>query len=255
VNAFAQTMTCSDERRKLALSERSLIVWRMVAATGRTGITLSHLADRLQGVLDYLPVKVLVRSLRDSGYVTFKGESRWGVNVITGRIPHGEKRPAWLDDEPDDPPPAAVVTPPARPMSVFNQGADLAGIQPTVVTTPAPAPAPAQAEAPASVVAAAQDFAVPASVTLEVESVADAVARLSTKPPAKRRSTPAAAFDRPTVRFTPLFSLNSAGSLRLDLMGTDSVALDPDTTRALFTWLDQISGSQLARLAQPAAQP
>lgn len=178
------------------LSARSLDVWRAVAAAGRRGTTFGQLTDRFKGRYDYSPLKVIVKSLRDCGYLLSKGAARLAIYTINpDRLPIDEPRPAWLDDAADDAADRAgnttAVRMPAQPMSVFNQG-------PPPVAGDRPAPAP-------------------------------------------------------TVRFNTLFALDSAGRLRIETAGTQVLQLNPDDTRALFRWLDQLTGTGTSRLVDADA--
>lgn len=242
-----------DILRRQPLGEKSLRVWRLVAAHPK-GISMQMLVERLRGVLDRLPVKHTLTSLKLTDYVKYVGNgTRWGLWHITGKLPIGEDAPAWfaetcLSDGHDDTDdgaapaaaPAAAGLPPGAVNSVFSLGAALGA-----ASTDAGQAAPESAAAtPAAVPAPAADPAHPSNWQPA------AVRQL----PAIKPSLGAAVTTQLSgQRREPVFTLDSAGHLTIDDGRYDVVKLDPPCTRALFRWLDRMGGLDLGRLVGEAS--
>lgn len=202
-----------------ALQEKSLRIWRVIAAS-RQGQTLADLVERFKGVYDDEVIRMTIGSLRQSRYCEAQGLGRGSRTVITGKLPLGEQLPAWWGEAIEVEPKAdAASTPVPRPSTPA---------WPFGNAKPAPADLYTQDEPDG-------DDATPAPAAQPA-------------PAARPRREPA-----PTDRFTPLFCLDSAGRLRIEAVGTQVLQLNPDDTRALFRWLDQLTGTGLQRLVEREA--
>lgn len=194
------------------LSERSRQVCRRVSAHPQ-GIGLAALAESLAGVVDVEPLKSATASLRQTGYLEFQGTGpRWGRWCITNKIPLGEQVPAWLAAAEHD---AAIDANDASKATSHRAS-------PNADQTPRPA---------ASVFQLAQQV--------------------------HGQTMPAVA------PASPRFAILSTGSLQLiglefldandqPVQGGQSLTLAPETTRALFAWLDRLGGTTLSRLSEAA---
>lgn len=196
------------------LGDRNLQVWRCVAAHAQ-GITYATLREQLTGKVDAEPLRAAVYSLSQMRHIQFQGAgSRWGRWFINpDMIPAGEQAPPWLAAASHD---AAIDA-----ADMVKEGRRSA--------------APANRLPPNSVFQLAQQM----------------------------QPAEASAAAKPRGPHAPQFALLSTGSLQLlvphliDQAGDPVLCpmpllLTPETTRALFCWLDRLGGTALSRLAEAA---
>lgn len=256
-------------RAQVRLKESSLLVWRVVAAAGPGGCGRQHIIDRLHPRLDRDPVIAAVASLGQTRYIISSGPgtlAKWSVK----RVPLGEATPPWMleaadtgsaagnaddDDELGAREPAKVQLP-ARPASVFTLGEE--GIPGDVRVRRGPrSPATADDTAPK-----------PAGLGWVAPPAAQCKPEPAAAPPAPAEPSPAVATTAPPPsptapspcaqhpldaepRQSPHFALHSDGTFEIHVDdGNDYVVLRPDTTRAMFRWLDRLGGTHLSRAVE-----
>ena len=82
----------------MPLSERSLIVWRAVAARGPNGVGSAQIHDHFSGRIDRAPLTSTLKSLRLGGFLRSNDNNRHSIWWATDKVPLGEELPAWLND-------------------------------------------------------------------------------------------------------------------------------------------------------------
>lgn len=125
----AQAVIAPDTRRA-PLAEKQRKVWRAISASARKGISLGYLDVKFEGMIEPAPLRLALRSLTHGGYIRYEGRQVYGLYRITDRIPMGEVRPIWMDEEPDAPAPSPTLNMPTAPASVFNLGRGADGAPP-----------------------------------------------------------------------------------------------------------------------------
>lgn len=205
-------MSEGQQPRRTGLAEKSRLVWRAVAARGRQGTNAAQMQDRFAGQIDSVPLSTTMKTLKHCGYLRNNENGRWSTWWATHRVPLGEERPAWLDEE------AAADEPQADKAALAEE---------TVAT--------------ARATAAPWPFGkLPSGIDIDRMHAA-APAPAPPAPPAAPTApaAPAQAADAP-----PWFSLDSQGCLSLRADGL-SGRLSAESTRVLFSWLDRLHYANL----------
>lgn len=268
----------SSGRQPPPIKPNNLLVWRAIAAGGPNGLAREQVVEHFHRHLDREAVLLAITCLRQVGYIKFVGTRHFGCWVAS-RVPRDELAPRWMigqaegdEDKDDEAEPEAPRTPvevqmPARPASVFNVGEE--GIPCSVRRRPGrPSTAPA-AHAVAAVPAAATGqggyaaglgWVAPPAAQCKPEPAA-APAAPAEPPPAVATTAPPPSPTAPSPcaqhpldaepRQSPHFALHSDGTFEIHVDdGNDYVVLRPDTTRAMFRWLDRLGGTHLSRAVE-----
>ena len=265
----AATQPAGKPRLKRAMKAHLVKLWNAVAAAGPEGITVDGLTELLPDSKSKQHSTAL-SYLRTLDYVATSGGRQKGARWWATGVPVACVAPDWMRE----------VEMPRRPTSVFALAAAPVPTDWTLRGRRTPPPRDAQlrdeddddhdqVEASTGVDIDAAHLrtgslnwvAPPAEqckppVQADAKDAVPAPPSTHTLPPpylpegTPRNAPPAPAAD---PRLQPHFALHSDGTLQLCVEGDGNsvdVILQPDTTRALFRWLDRLGGTHLSRIAE-----
>lgn len=246
-------------------------LWQTVGQAGAFGITVKQLCEMLPDA-QAKQISTALSYMRTLKYVDVSGGRAKGARWFAAGVPVGQEPPAWMR-APEMPRQATSVfalaaapvptdwtlrgrrTPPPRDAQLRDEddddhdqveastGVDIDAAHLRTGSLNWVAPPAEQCKPP---------------VQLDAKVAVPAPPSTHTPPPpylpegTPRNAPPAPAAD---PRLQPHFALHSDGTLQLCVEGDGNsvdVILQPDTTRALFRWLDRLGGTHLSRIAEGA---
>lgn len=234
------------------LREKSLRVWRAIAAAGIGGIGSSSLYDQFRGEFTDVEISTALQCLISGGYAKRTGPNRYGVWQITEacKLPKGEPAPPWLAEdalanshaadlaaekiEREERRKKVTVVMPKQPASVFNLGEEPFCVTRTRLGRPVTAVPPEEVQAPAPL-----DWKAAVAVAAPADEAPEAVAE------------PVAPAQAPSRDF--ICALDSDGDLYINSNGSELI-LYVEHTRKLLHYLDHLRADELlASLAEVPA--
>lgn len=262
-----------NPRRRL--KEHVLEVWRAIAARGPSGATLNELQELLcNAQRSKHDLRNCIASMQTGRYLRFSGEHHTG-SWIAAEVPVGEPVPDWQRTSEMPRRPSSVfaladapvptdwtikgrrTAPPPEAKLVEDAGIDIDAVHQRTISASdvkplgwvAPPAEQCKPEPVADPISARYTWG-PAA---QLDALSTPVPITTHTPPLPYlpEGTPRNAPAVPDPEPAPHFALHSDGTFEIHVDASlDGIVLQPDTTRALFRWLDRLGGTHLSRIAE-----
>lgn len=251
----AATQPAGKPRLKRAMKAHLVKLWNAVAAAGPEGITVDALTELLPDSKSKQHSTAL-SYLRTLDYVATSGGRQKGARWWATGVPVACVAPDWMRE----------VEMPRRPTSVFALAAAPVPTDWTLRGRRTPPPRDAQLrdedddEQPEGGVDIdlVHGNATSKAAPSPLGWVAPPAEQCKPHTPPSTHTPPPpylpAEKDPPhDPLYAPHFALHSDGTFEIHVDASlDGIVLQPDTTRALFRWLDRLGGTHLSRIAEGA---
>lgn len=253
------TQPAGKPRLKRVMKAHLVKLWHTVAAAGPEGTTVEALTEQLPDA-SAKQLSTALSYLRTLDYVATAGGRKKGARWWATGVPVACVAPDWM----------RAGEMPRRPSSVFALAAAPIPSDWTLKGRRTPPPASAklldddddQADGvDIDAAHATQARPKPDSTAAELGWVAPPAAQREPEPPPPApptTHTPPPPYLVPgpankAAGYSPHFALHSDGTFEIHDHGDiDPIVLQPDTTRALFRWLDRLGGTHLSRTVEAA---
>ena len=266
-----------NPRRRL--KEHVLEVWRAIAARGPSGATLTELQQQLcNAQRSKHDLRNCIASMQTGRYLRFAGEHHTG-SWIAAEVPVGEPVPDWQRTSEMPRRPSSVfalaaapvpsdwtikgrrTAPPPEAKLVEDAGVDIDAVHQRTVSAAeakplgwvAPPAEQCKPEAEAEPQKPSDPGPAMASIVVGMAGSAGITGQAAVPVVPITTHTPPPPYLPPEKDplYAPHFALHSDGTFEIHVDASlDGIVLQPDTTRALFRWLDRLGGTHLSRIAE-----